>query len=82
MFNSIQPLATKEEFLFLLFSDPTNKLVLTSEFLNQIDPEEFFRECFNRLGFVKIPVKKFPKHKSIEDELRYNYKNLKTSRKI
>lgn len=81
MFNTIQPLATKEEFLFLLFSDPTNKLVLTSEFLNQIDPEEFFRECFNRLGFVKIPVKKFPKHKSIEDELRYNYKNLRPQEK-
>lgn len=81
MFNTIQPLATKEEFLFLLFSDPGNKLVLTSEFINEIDPDEFFRECYERLGFVKLPVKKFSKHKSIEDELRYNYKTLRPQEK-
>lgn len=81
MFNTIQPLTTKEEFLFLLFSDPSNKLVHTSEFKNEIEPDEFFRECYERLGFVKIPVKKFSKHKSIEDQLRYNYKNLRPQEK-
>jgi hypothetical protein len=81
MFNTIAPLATKEEFLFLLFSDPNNKLVLTSEFIHSITYEEFYIECYERLGFIKLPVKKFTKHKSIEDELRYNYKNLRPQEK-
>jgi hypothetical protein len=81
MFNTIAPLATKEEFFFLLFSDPNNKLVLTSEFIHSVTHEEFFVECYNRLGFIKLPIKKFTKHKSIEDELRYNYKNLRPQEK-
>ena len=76
MFKTTEPLQTEEQFLKALFTNPSNKLVSTSKFRNELDIENFYIYAYDVLGFIDVPAKKFTKHKSIEDQISFNIKNL------
>lgn len=76
MFKTIEPLQTEEQFFKALFTNPSNKLVSTSKFRNELSMENFYSYAFEVLGFINVPAKKFVKHKSLEDQISFNIKNL------
>ena len=76
MFKTTEPLQTEAQFLQALFTNPSSKLVSTSKFRNELSIENFYNYAFENLGFIKVPDKRFTKHKSLEDQLLFNLKNL------
>jgi hypothetical protein len=76
MFKTTEPLQTERQFLQALFTKPSSKLVTTSKFRNELIIENFYDYAYETLGFINVPVKKFTKHKSLEDQILFNLKNL------
>ena len=76
LFKTTEPLQTEEQFLKALFTNPSNKLVSTSKFRNELSIENFYNYAFENLGFIKVPAKRFIKHKNIKEQILFNLKNL------
>lgn len=76
MFKTTEPLQTERQFLQALFTNPSSKLVSTSKFRNELSIENFYNYAYETLGFINVPAKKFTKHKSLEDQILFNIKNL------
>lgn len=76
MFKTTEPLQTEAQFLQALFTNPSSKLVSTSKFRNELSIENFYNYAYENLGFIKVPDKRFTNHKSLEDQLLFNLKNL------
>lgn len=76
MFTTVEKLQTEDQFLKELFNQPSSKLVSTSKFMNELTVEDFYNYAYENLGFINVRPKRFIKHKSLQEQLLYNLKNL------